>query len=208
MARALYPLSGGQTSDILTRDILDVIRRELGLPTLEIVLRREFAANGPQRRAKIREAIIAALKPDEIETQTLRMLEHIPDPPNASVSISHSPSIGGFAYTRAQSPAIGFDIEEISRIHAKAVARISKPGELTQAPARIWVAKEAAFKALRGRPKVITALTTRAWLSVVERENLSLWSCEVSEDSQPNAVCRGLTVELSNTALGIFVVNG
>ena len=100
---------------------------------------------------------------------------------------------------------IGFDIEEISRIHAKAVARISKPEELSLSPAKIWVAKEAAFKALRGRPKVIAALTTQSWRSVAEQENLSLWSCEVSDDSDPNLICRGLTVELSNNAIGIFV---
>ena len=187
-------------------DLLPLIRKELGLPTLEIVIRPEFAAAGVVGRTKIREAIIAGLQPDEIEAQTLRMLEHIPDPPNASVSISHSPSLGGFAFTLSPLLPIGFDLEEISRIHAKAVARISKPEELMQSPARLWVAKEAAFKAFRGRPKVITALTTRAWRSVIERENLSLWSCEVSEDSQPNAVCRGFTVELSNTAIGIFVL--
>jgi hypothetical protein len=185
--------------------LLPDIRAHLGLPTLEIVLSPDYSAAGNAGRLKIREAIIAALKPDEIEAQTLRMLEHIPDLPNASVSISHNPSLGGFAYTRAKTPSIGFDIEEIARIHPKPVARISKPEELTQSPARLWVAKEAAFKALRGRPKIITALTTRGWRSVIERENLSLWSCEVSEDSQPNAICRGLTVELSNTVLGIFV---
>jgi hypothetical protein len=187
-------------------DLLPLIRNELGLPTLTIVISENFAAAGNAGRMKIREAIIEALQPNEIEAQTLRMLEHLPDPPNASVSISHSPSLGGFAYTRAQTPSIGFDIEEVTRIHSNAVARISKPEELTQSPARLWVAKEAAFKALRGRPKVITGLTTRAWRSVIERENLSLWSCEVSEDSFPNAICRGFTVELSNTAIGIFAL--
>jgi hypothetical protein len=191
-------------NDPLAR-VLPLIREELGLPTLEIILHPEFAAAGPASRLKIREAIIDCLKPDEVEAQTLRMLEHVPDPSNASVSISHNPSIGGFALTRQPSPSIGFDVEEISRLHAKAVARISKPEELSQAPARVWVAKEAAYKALRGRPKVITALTTSAWRSVSISENLSLWSCEVREDSHPNSVCRGFTVELSNTALGIFV---
>jgi hypothetical protein len=183
---------------------LALIRKVLALPSLEIVIKPEFSAG---HRREIREALIAALKPDEIETRTLRMLDHVPDPPNASVSISHNPSVGGFAYSLGATPSIGFDLEEISRIHAKAVARISKPEEFVQAPARIWVAKEAAFKALKGRPKVITSLTTRNWRSVVLEENLSLWSCEVSEDSHPNAICRGLTVELSNTAIGIFVAN-
>ncbi len=187
--------------------LIPEIRKALGTPTLEIIVRPEFAAAGTASRTKIREAIIAAIKPDEIESQALRMLEHIPDPPNASVSISHTPLIGGFAYTLSPTPHIGFDLEEIARIHERAVARISKPEELQQAPsvAQIWVAKEAAYKALRGRPKVISALTTGAWRSVISQENLSLWSCEVSEDSLPNAICRGLTVELSNTALGIFL---
>ncbi len=187
--------------------VLPTIREDLHIPTLEIILYPEFAAAGPAGRLKIREEIIAALKSDEIEAQTLRMLEHVPDLAHASVSISHSRSLGGFALTRAPKPSIGFDVEDISRIHARAVARISKPEELTQAAARVWVAKEAAFKALKGKPKVITALTTHAWRSVSAGENLSLWSCEVHEDSLPNSVCRGFTVELSNTALGIFVAN-
>lgn|GEM_PF-3051234 len=187
--------------------LLPEIRLALNVPTLQIQVSAEFAAAGTASRMKIRDAIIDALKPDEVEAQTLRMLEHVPNPPHASVSISHTPSVGGFAYTLSPAPSLGFDLEDIGRVHERAVARIAKPSELLEAPSaiHIWVAKEASFKALRGRPKVISSLTSSQWRSVISRENLSLWSCDVSEDSAPNAICRGLTVELSNTAFGIFV---
>lgn len=183
----------------LLAEILPHLRRELGEPTLEITVKPQWS------RSEIRAGLIAALPElSEVERELLARLEFIPDPPGARVSISHTPTLGGFALSRG-SAAIGLDLEDVARVHAKAVARVSKPTEQAPSPALLWCAKEAAFKALRGRPKVLSNLTTSAWRSVSAPSNFSLWSSEVREDSQPNAICRGLCVELSGTALAIFL---
>jgi hypothetical protein len=186
--------------------LIPELRQALALPTLEMRLRPEWAAGA---RAQIRSALVSEIGADlsETEREALARLDLVPDPPGHSVSISHTPSLGGFVYLKQAGPRLGFDLEDIARVHTKVVSRVSTPEELSAAPspAQLWVAKEAAFKALRGRPKVIAALHARAWRSVALRENLSLWSCEVGEDSAPNAACRGWTVELSGTALAIFL---
>jgi phosphopantetheinyl transferase len=191
--------------------LLPEIRALLAAPSLEVHINDAWSANQKQSRLLLRQAVIDQIEKktrlSDVERETLLRLEFLPNPPEVSVSISHTPSLGGFALTYAHSPAVGFDIEESQRVHAKAVARVSKPEELLAAPspAHLWVAKEAAFKALRGRPKVLSALTTGAWRSVVSKENLSLWSCDVREDSLPNGTTTGLSVELYGTAFAIFL---
>ena len=193
--------------------LLPKFREILNAPTLEICLAPEWGSTNRDSRLLLRRAIVNELgkhEPlSEIESEILLRLEFVPQPPGASVSISHTQSFGGFAYTRAQAPALGFDIELTSRIRPKAVERVSEPGELQNAPGapHVWVAKEAAFKSMRGakQPAILSSLKTSAWRSVANPENLSLWSCDIREDSLPNASTKGLTVELSGIALSIFL---
>jgi hypothetical protein len=185
-------------------------REILREPTLELCLAPEWGSTNKDSRLLLRQAITTELGDlSEIEKEILLRLDFVPKPPGASVSISHTQSIGGFAFTRAPAPAVGFDIEVTSRLSSKAVERVSGPGELQKAPgpSHVWVAKEAGFKSMRGskQPAILSMLKTGAWSSVVKLENLSLWSCEIQEDSSPNAITRGLTVELSGIALSIFL---
>lgn len=76
-------------------------------------------------------------------------------------SVSHTRHLGGFALS---SRSVGFDLEPAGRsISQNAIARFATVEELLDFQNNalaIWVAKEAAFKALRGagQPKTVTAI--------------------------------------------------
>ncbi len=81
-----------------------------------------------------------------------------------SHSISHSRIMGGAAFA---ADGIGFDLEETSRVSEKVALRVSCPEQVRVAPSAsmIFVAQEAAFKALRGprQPKVVTEVEILEW---------------------------------------------
>lgn len=166
-------------------NVLPHLRSALERPDLEIIVKSH------RSRAEIREDLIRSLSSLTPEDQSrLRRLDVVPHPPGARVSISHTPTLGGFAFINVPhpnepnlSPALGFDLEDIARVKAKTVARVSKPDELSAAPspAHLWCAKEAAFKALRGRVKLLSQLTITNWRSVDTASDFRLWSSEVRE---------------------------
>lgn len=86
-------------------------------------------------------------------------------------SISHAKSIGGYAfcqYDQKDVLQIGFDIEASHRVTDSVALRICQSSEeKKEAPsnASLWVAKEAAFKCLKGphQPQVITSMTLGNW---------------------------------------------
>lgn len=193
--------------------LVPAFRDLLQAPTLELHLAPTWGSVNKESRILLRHAVASEIdkltKLTEIEREILLRLEFVPQPPLVSVSISHTQTVGGFALTRSQTPAVGFDIELSSRIRPKAVERVSSPEELSSAPSasHLWVAKEAAFKSMRGakQPAILSMLATNSWRSVTSYENLSLWSCQIHEDSLPKASTRGLAVELSGIVLSIFL---
>lgn len=92
-------------------------------------------------------------------------------------SISHCQSLGGFVFTEFEQNdflQIGFDIELTDRVTDKISSRIShSPNEYSEAPspASYWVAKEAAFKSLKGKyqPKTVGEIALGRWTSGVSQ---------------------------------------
>ncbi len=86
-------------------------------------------------------------------------------------SISHTQSLGGYAFSifsQNDIHQIGFDVEISQRVTAKISQRIAaNEAEFREAPspASFWVAKEAAFKALKGpfQPKVVSEIQLTEW---------------------------------------------
>lgn len=122
-------------------------------------------------RGLLREALRLALQDETwaafVSTEELAAvldLNHVPHFSQISVSISHTASLGGFAIS--QRP-VGFDLEAQSRISDRAVRRVSSDAEVAAAPspAHLWVAKEAAYKALRHgqQPAVISDVEMVGW---------------------------------------------
>ncbi len=77
------------------------------------------------------------------------------------VSLSHTRHLGGFA---CSTTPVGFDLEPAERTVSKhAAIRFATPQELKKfkgSALAVWVAKEAAFKSLRGlkQPQTVTAI--------------------------------------------------
>ena len=87
--------------------------------------------------------------------------EILPYKPHRFVSVSHTHHLGGFALS---TKPLGFDLEPAKRIvSTRATKRFATPQEIIgfhNNALAVWVAKEAAFKALRGinQPRTITAV--------------------------------------------------
>jgi hypothetical protein len=159
------------------------LRELIDCPSLEIELRESWSSKTPEHRALIRQALHARLSGSSESagesaslSASLLDLSLRPLHPRHSISIAHCPEAGGFAVADG-STWVGFDIESVSRIQERAVARVSSAEELSQAPspAHLWVAKEASFKALPAnlQPKVISEIVVSSWLPAPTEKNFS-----------------------------------
>jgi len=123
---------------------------------IEIFVKPEWGANvagsGPLIKAKLQ----------ELAQQTKAFKS----------SVSHNPSLGGFALLRCQgdlsNKAIGFDTEEKLRIKPEIARRVCESAaeyEAAPSAAALWCAKEAAFKSMRGpyQPKVLPFIEVSGW---------------------------------------------
>lgn len=119
----------------------------------------DLHANSPGSRAELERRL-------QTDLAALTDKSDLVAPPR--YSISHCPLASGYAI--ASSPhigAVGFDLEELHRISRPIVERVSTPEELQAAPdfRALWVAKEAAFKALnrKGKMTVMTEARILDW---------------------------------------------
>jgi len=161
-------------------------RTGLRLDDLHFVLQAEWGARHAGHRGLIREDVIRTLSNRGLrltreQLELFRDLDHPPTHPDIAISISHCRALGGYAWT-TQPGLIGFDIEETSRINPKTAERISVPEEFSQAPspAVLWVAKEAAFKALAAaaRSTAVSEMRIADWRLSAPLE--SFWLFNVS----------------------------
>jgi hypothetical protein len=129
-------------------------------PQVHICLQAEFGSLHSAHRVHIREALAAVMGDRSL-------LDLACSPLSPSVSISHCPSLGGFAYVKGRSGTIGFDVEDEARLQSAVIARVSTPAELAACRGHegdLWVAKEALWKALRPhQPYAMTQIQTHTW---------------------------------------------
>jgi len=155
----------------IPKEQLEEIRRLIRAPKIEVILSTEWNSSKEGYREELRQHLAHSLQ-NQItqftEIKKLMDLNQIPTPPGMSLSIAHCPLVGGFAKTIPPNQ-IGFDVEVDDRVSAQSIARISKPDEvrIMPSPSHLWVAKEAAFKALFGKiqPK------TQSQIEIVEAYN-------------------------------------
>jgi hypothetical protein len=137
------------------------IGETLGVPTLEITLKKEWGSNQKNYRREIRNGLGGKLGEDFSD------LEKWPTSKKTGISISHCPHLGGFALV-TKPGAIGFDVEVEARVQEKIMARMAaSPQEMSDSPspAHLWVAKEAAYKSLGEsvQPHVLSEIEIRDW---------------------------------------------
>lgn len=140
------------------------ILRGLLTPSLELHLSSEWSSNSPDHRKLLRAFIADHLCLQGEARKEVCDLTYPPQTADKKISLAHSLHIGvvGFADV-----AIGVDIEQTSRVTEKIVERISSKEEMKAAPsvADLWVAKEAAFKALYNyeQPQIMSQVEIGAW---------------------------------------------
>jgi 4'-phosphopantetheinyl transferase len=146
-------------------------RHFLSCPDLILRMRSDWGAKQPNFREKLRHGIWQELaggqqRQDSVrDRRNLLDLEELPSLEGHFISISHCQDFGGFVAT-TKGP-VGFDIEIVKRVTTAAMERMATREEVQQAPsvASLWVAKEAAFKALRwgSQPSTISQIETTGW---------------------------------------------
>lgn len=133
----------------------DEIRRTLNSPSLDFFYSPEFSSAQSKDCNDWREKL--QTKVDQYRAGK-----------NFSYSISHSNNLGGAAFLDSAEGQIGFDVEVTSRVLSEVALRVSSSEQLKNAPtpAALFVAKEAAFKSLRGprQPKVLSEVEIIDWV--------------------------------------------
>ena len=144
---------------------------------LKFVLSKNYSAKQTQHRQSIRNLLADEFTAHFSREQLANLsdLNIIPSASEGYFSITHNQQMGGFSYSKFPH---GFDAESIARISKPVIDRTSSEPERASAPnvKFLWVAKEAAFKALNVRGEnnanslVVTDLICNEWKSHPETE--------------------------------------
>ncbi len=153
------------------------IEKTIKDPDLKFVLSKNYSAKQSQHRQSIRNLLAEEFTAHFSREQLANLsdLNIIPSASEGYFSITHNQHLGGFSYSKFSH---GFDAESISRISKPVIDRTSSEPERASAPnvKFLWVAKEAAFKALNVRAEnnanslVVTDLICKGWKSHPETE--------------------------------------
>jgi phosphopantetheinyl transferase (holo-ACP synthase) len=161
------------------------IKEQLEDDDLHIFVKPEWSSENANHRIKIREHL-AKVDSSYFTRQQLAELYDLNQRPRAAegfVSISHCPRAGGYSFSKYKH---GFDIEDIRRITDPIILRTSTEDEQKTVPHLkfLWVAKEAAFKALsdsvsQEQKLVVTDLICKNWLQTTA---LDIWSFQIKSE--------------------------
>ena len=164
----------------MNQEQLQIARDVLKLPDLLTRFDRVWSSGQPEYRLRLREALAKQVASKSDWQQALN-LDRPPRLQECSVSISHSPLLGGFLLS-SQSH-IGFDIEQQARISSAVIRRICSEEECAQAPQLnfLWSAKEAAYKSLIAplQPETTSEIRTSLWQEL-EGNSYNIWSFSFS----------------------------
>lgn len=133
-----------------------------------IRIKEEWSSCHEDYRLRIRENLYQDMvQLSEVSRREFEDLSRIPQHEDFHISISHCRTFGGYTYI-PKSYIIGFDVECLNRVTTKIINRIKNPKdnfETVVNPAFVWVAKEAAFKAIQNLAhiNVIQEVIIHSW---------------------------------------------
>lgn len=133
-----------------------------------INVKSEWSSDHEDYRNIIRENLYHDIsKLCSVSKKEFEDLSKIPTHSEYGISISHCRTYGGYTFVK-KPHVIGFDVECLNRVTSKIVNRISNPNDSFDTvvnPAFVWVAKEAAFKAIQHSVpvKVIQEIVLHSW---------------------------------------------
>lgn len=137
----------------------------------------DWSGQTKENRLKIRESVSDSLGDlTESDIEDIGDLTEHPRPHLWCVSISHTLDGGGWMAIR-RPLQVGWDVEMKERIRLNIVERVSSLEEVNAAPAPalLWCAKEAFYKALEDeQPGTVVQLHISSWQAVDE----SVWTWE------------------------------
>ena len=198
-----------------SEEFAELVREGLTLPGFHLCLSPLWGSKQAASRPAIRNALKMALASfsapgktsdwaDSPESLKVLALSTPPRVSFASISISHCPTLGGFAFSPGR-VGIGFDLEELSRLSISAIERVSTSEEIASAPDRtlLWSAKESAYKALAISGSALSGIITHSWRDLGNGKGY-LFSAEVKVSSlEPVKKIRGLVACRENYTLAI-----
>ena len=166
---------------------IEFIRDQIEDETFSLKINSDWGSDKTNYRVLIRHhlAEVDSSYFSRLQNAQLYDLNQRPQAIDGFISIAHCKNAGGFAYCRHP---LGFDIEEVSRISDPILTRTSTETERLHAPHMkfLWVAKEAAFKALSDSATesiLITDLICKNWLQTTD---LQIWSYQVHSEKKLN----------------------
>ena len=152
-------------------DKINFIRQKITDLDIRFHLSSEFGSENENYRQSIRAYIASQYSFHFSRPQLMNLadLNILPESIDGFFSISHSPKLGGFSYSNLKH---GFDLEAIERISKPVIQRTCTSDEVDSAPNPkfLWVAKEAALKAVSKNKGefLVTDLVCENWVSHFE----------------------------------------
>ena len=169
---------------------------------LEIAVKKDWRATASEHRTLIRNGFLERHALEVADRLEFLNLKHIPFLKKNFISISHSVSEGGYAFSNLP---IGFDLIERSRLNEKILARVSTTKEILAAvdPCYLWPAKEAVFKACSDQLSYISEIHIEVWKKL--GENFYSFESQFKNKFGAITTCNGFVFEKSDLIYGLYL---
>lgn len=171
---------------------------------LELNVKKEWRATVSEHRSLIRQGFLDRHAQDIDHRVDFLDLDLIPTLKRNFISISHSNSEGGYAFSNVP---VGFDLIERVRLNEKILARVCTTAEIQAAidPFFLWPAKEAVFKACSDQLSLISEIQIETWKTL--GENFFGFECQFKNKNGAITTRSGFVFEKSDVLYGIYLAH-
>lgn len=185
-------------------DEISLIKKNLppGQVFLEITVTKEWRSTASEHRSLIRQGFLDRHAMEIEDRVEFLNLDHIPVLKRNFLSISHSTSEGGYAFSNLP---VGFDLIERSRLKENILARVSTSKEILSAvdPCYLWPAKEAVFKACSDQLSFISEIHIEVWKKL--GENFFGFESQFKNKNGTITTSSGFVFEKSEVLYGLYL---
>jgi len=177
--------------------------------SFECFLSERFAAKNSDHRLQLRMSLLGELQKRQIDKTHIQFksdlildLDRVPHCKGIGISVSHIESLGGFVLSEKYQD-IGFDLEDPKRVTEAIVARMSSAEEVKNMPdpAKLWIAKESAFKAISAKLKagILSEIEVCDWQK--QEPDLLVFSIKYRDQKISG---KGIVAPLERLNMGLF----
>ncbi len=177
--------------------------------SFDCFLSPRFGAKHTDHRLQLRTSLLGELQKLQLDKTYIQFksdlvlsLNSLPYCKGIGISVSHIESLGGFVLSEKYQD-IGFDLEDPKRVSQSIVARMSSAEEVKNmpTPAKLWTAKESAFKAISQKLKaeVLSEIEVCDWCE--QGPDLMVFSVKFRNQKISG---RGIVAPFENLNMGLF----